>query len=132
MKICNQLIFQCFWVVKKEPHPKAFHDHSTKVLTRAGDESRRLYKDFCKKLLNQKFKKPIQRYELQEFMDARKKSNSAMFKVIEDGINQFQNLYPTDYKTMFDGIQGSFTYTDHDDYAVSPDYWVKYYRTHCY
>ncbi|WP_206196893.1 protein adenylyltransferase SelO family protein [Zooshikella ganghwensis] len=21
MKICNQLIFQCFWVVKKEPHP---------------------------------------------------------------------------------------------------------------
>ncbi|RDH41499.1 hypothetical protein [Zooshikella ganghwensis] len=110
---------------------KAFHDHSTKVLTRAGNESRRLYKAFCKKLLSHNFKKPVHRYEIDSFIADRDKSTSEMYQIISNGIDEFQALYPADYKTMFDGIQGSFLHIEHDDNAVTPDYWVKYYKAQC-
>ncbi|RDH43402.1 cytochrome P450 [Zooshikella ganghwensis] len=42
MKICNQLIFQCFWVVKKEPHPieKIFNNIKKLLLKHIKEQSK--------------------------------------------------------------------------------------------
>ncbi|MCX4027787.1 hypothetical protein H0A36_25210 [Endozoicomonas sp. SM1973] len=109
----------------------AFHDKSVKTLSNAEKESIKHYKAFCKKLLNHTFNSPVQRYEIEDFIIARDKSESIMFEVIAKGIDSYKAAYPQDYNSMFKDISANFSYIEHNDEAVSPSHWVKYYKNDC-
>ncbi|MDE1464034.1 hypothetical protein [Spartinivicinus poritis] len=109
----------------------AFYEKSVKTLSNAEKTSIEYYKIFCKKLLNHTFNAPVQRYEIEDFIMARDKSESIMFEVIAKGIDSYKAAYPQDYNIMFKDISGNFSYIEHNDDAVSPNHWVKYYKNDC-